>query len=90
MTVKYGSLNEEEKISTEKSLDELTHELGLGKAHCLVWSILACIMMIQNMVYLLTTVLMPYLTCEWELSGPFETAIGSALSITFCLSSPLF
>ena len=86
MTVKYGSLNEEEKISTEKSLDELTHELGLGKAHCLVWSILACIMMIQNMVYLLTTVLMPYLTCNWELSGPFETAIGSALSITFCLS----
>ena len=76
------------KVSEERSsengidLDELLQGPGIGKGHCFMWSIQFLLGMVHLAVYFKTTILIPYLHCEWDLDATFQTAAGTI--------SPLF
>ena len=63
-------------------LDELLQGPGIGKGHFFMWSIQFLVGMMHLAVYFTTTILIPYLRCEWDLDTIFEIAVGSI--------SPLF
>ena len=72
------------------TLEELLQGLGLGKAHFLIWSLQFLMAMMYLIVYFKTTILIPYLRCEWGLDSTFEAAIGSVYTVFVVLGGIFF
>ena len=74
----------------EMSIEELLSRLHLGKAQFFIWTLLFLTSMMFNMVFFMTTILIPYLKCAWGLNSIFETAIGSACAVCGAISGAIF
>ena len=72
-----------DECATEINLEVLLQGMGLGMAQFLTWSLLSILLIVHNVVIFLTTILMPYLNCQWNLDTTLQTLIGSIHAFTY-------
>ncbi|XP_063677242.1 synaptic vesicle 2-related protein-like [Bolinopsis microptera] len=70
----------------EMNLDELFQGSGLGKTQFFLWGLQFLIALVHLSIYFMTTILIPYLRCEWGFNTWVEVAVGSALPMSVAVS----
>ena len=68
------------------NLDELLQGSGLGITQYFLWGLQFLIALVHLSIYFMTTILIPYLRCEWGFNTWVDPVIGSVLPISVAVS----
>ena len=84
-----------EQDDEDINLEEILQGLGLGLSQYIIWGILFVTALSHKLtMYFMTSVLNPYLRCEWELDTVLGTSIGTSIGtsnpIVIAVSGVLF
>ncbi|KAL5249981.1 hypothetical protein ACHWQZ_G015901 [Mnemiopsis leidyi] len=88
---KSGYDDKSEQDDAAVNLEELLQGLGLGVGQYITWGILFLTALSHKLtMYFMTSVLNPYLRCEWKQDSALGTSMGTTNPIVIALSGVLF